>query len=117
MRCIQSETDAWNYALNTGPSNSSDVALANLWARGAITADICYRNQKKIGSLISSAFVARDMIRIVDALGEDGLLRYYGKHSLVHYRTPGIGIIKLTHYVRVFIRNNSWCYRCRHVPR
>lgn len=78
MRCIQSETDAWNYALNTGPSNSSDVALANLWARGAITADICYRNQKKIGSLISSAFVARDMIRIVDALGEDGLLRYYG---------------------------------------
>ncbi|KAI0382532.1 alpha/beta-hydrolase [Hypomontagnella monticulosa] len=78
MQCIQSEADAWSYALNILPSNASDVALATQWARGAMIADTCYKTQKKIGSVISSAFVARDMMQIVDALGEDGLLRYFG---------------------------------------
>jgi hypothetical protein len=34
------------------------------------------------GSVMSTAFVARDFMKIVDALtleGEDGLLRYWGK--------------------------------------
>lgn len=30
------------------------------------------------GELIGTAFVARDMVEIIDALGEDGLLRYWG---------------------------------------
>lgn len=29
---------------------------------------------------MSTAFIARDMMQIVDALGEDGLLRYYGSY-------------------------------------
>jgi pimeloyl-ACP methyl ester carboxylesterase len=31
---------------------------------------------------MSTAFIARDMMQIVDALGEDGLLRYYGQFKL-----------------------------------
>lgn len=44
-------------------------------------ADTCYGAQNKTGSLIGTAFVARDMMRIVDALGDgDGMLRYWGEH-------------------------------------
>jgi hypothetical protein len=39
----------------------------------------CLNNTQEIGSLLGTAFVVRDMVRIIDALGEDGLLRYYGK--------------------------------------
>lgn len=38
----------------------------------------CYETAGDIGELIGTGFVARDMMQIVDALGEDGLLRYYG---------------------------------------
>lgn len=46
---------------------------------GKVIADGCYANSGQIGELLGTAFVARDAIQIVDALGEDGLLRYWGK--------------------------------------
>lgn len=48
------------------------------WDYVGLVAETCYQQANQTGQLISSAFVARDMMRIVDALGEDGLLRYYG---------------------------------------
>jgi hypothetical protein len=42
-------------------------------------ADTCAAAQNETGTLLGTAFVARDMMRIVDALGEDGLLRFWGK--------------------------------------
>jgi len=59
--------------------NSSDVALGRLWARGAINADLCFQQSKATGNLTGTAFVARDLISVVDALDEDGMLRYWGK--------------------------------------
>jgi len=59
-------------------SNSSDVALGRLWARGSIDAAMCLENANETGALIGTAFVARDLISIVDALEEDGMLRYWG---------------------------------------
>ncbi|KAM7218623.1 TAP-like domain containing protein [Rhypophila decipiens] len=40
----------------------------------------CAENNRdsSIGEYVGTTFVARDMIQIVDALGEDGLLRYWG---------------------------------------
>ncbi|KAL2848552.1 TAP-like protein-domain-containing protein [Aspergillus pseudoustus] len=60
--------------------NSSENAVGTLWARGAIDAATCYANAmgKKDGSVMTTAFTARDMIQIVDALEEDGMLRYWG---------------------------------------
>jgi len=46
---------------------------------GGSIANRCYDKKKDIGEFLGSSSVARDMIRIVDALGEDGLLRYWGK--------------------------------------
>lgn len=66
----------------TVPSNSSDVTLGRLWARGEIDAHLCLENANETGQLISTAFVARDLISIVDALEEDGMLRYWGSFFL-----------------------------------
>jgi hypothetical protein len=62
--------------------NSSDVALGRLWTRGTINAHLCYQKSKATGSLIGTAFVARDLISVVDALGEDGMLRYWGEQKV-----------------------------------
>ncbi|KAH8807550.1 TAP-like protein-domain-containing protein [Xylogone sp. PMI_703] len=59
-------------------SNASDTAPGEIWASNGILADICYERKKDIGSFVSTAFVARDLISVVDALGEDGMLRYWG---------------------------------------
>jgi hypothetical protein len=59
--------------------NSSDVALGRLWTRGVINANLCLRKANETGRLIGTAFVARDLISVVDALDEDGMLRYWGK--------------------------------------
>ncbi|KAK5997430.1 Serine protease Hip1-like protein [Cladobotryum mycophilum] len=58
--------------------NASDVALGQVWAKATIFAETCHTAQNKTGNFIGTAFVARDMMRIVDALGEDGMLRYWG---------------------------------------
>lgn len=42
------------------------------------TAKRCYKAQKDTGAFIGTAFSARDIISAVDALGEDGKLRYWG---------------------------------------
>ncbi|KAL4788568.1 TAP-like protein-domain-containing protein [Aspergillus varians] len=60
------------------PSNSSDTAVGELWAHGTADAEACLTAAAKNGSIISTAFVARDLISVVDALEEDGLLRYWG---------------------------------------
>ncbi|KAI1377912.1 alpha/beta-hydrolase [Hypoxylon crocopeplum] len=78
IHCYENDYDAWSLLFAQRASNSSDVELGRQWAYGATVADTCLKTQNKTGSLISSAFVARDMMQIVDALGEDGLLRYWG---------------------------------------
>ena len=60
-------------------TNISDVAIGTSWAVHQTLAENCYDNAREVGELIGTAFVARDMMQIVDALQEDGLLRYWGK--------------------------------------
>ncbi|KAI0886788.1 alpha/beta-hydrolase [Annulohypoxylon maeteangense] len=78
MKCYDNEYEAWSLFFDQKPSNGSDAELGNSWARGHMVSEQCLKTQKKTGSLISSAFTARDMMQVVDALGEDGLLRYWG---------------------------------------
>lgn len=70
--------DSLNY-FSPNSGNSSDVALGQIWANGAALSDNCLINNRQTGELIGTAFVARDMMQIVDALGEDGLLNYWGE--------------------------------------
>ncbi|KAK8124076.1 TAP-like protein-domain-containing protein [Apiospora kogelbergensis] len=60
-------------------ANSSDTALGTVWARATLTDSVCAGAPgNKTGELIGTAFVARDFISVVDALKEDGMLRYWG---------------------------------------
>ncbi|KAI4612841.1 hypothetical protein J4E80_006896 [Alternaria sp. BMP 0032] len=62
-------------------TNSSEVALGAVWSYTKQYAARCFQNEAVNGSLMSTAFVARDFMKVVDALnveGEDGLLRYWG---------------------------------------
>ncbi|KAI8964159.1 alpha/beta-hydrolase [Daldinia sp. FL1419] len=78
FQCFENEYDAWSFYMDQLPANSSDTTLGRQYARAALLASTCERTQNKTGNLLSSAFVARDMMQIVDALGEDGMLRYWG---------------------------------------
>jgi hypothetical protein len=92
--------------------NSSDVAEGRLWGGTKILADNCYAAQNKTGNLVGTAFVARDMMKIVDALGEDGLLRYWG-----NIIDKAIALVHLTDYLRLLVRYYFGSNCCRHVPR
>ncbi|KAL7619551.1 hypothetical protein AAE478_010091 [Parahypoxylon ruwenzoriense] len=78
MDCFESEAESWFFLANQKSSNQSEGEIGRLWAQGTINAETCLRTQNKTGSLISSAFTARDIMGMVDALQEDGMLRYWG---------------------------------------
>lgn len=58
------------------------MALVNDWANSQVIANICQtkNNSTDVAELIGTTFIARDMMQIVDALNEDGLLRFWGEH-------------------------------------
>jgi pimeloyl-ACP methyl ester carboxylesterase len=58
--------------------NSTERLLNGGWDDAESLAEACYSTMNATGELIGTAFVARDMVEIIDALGEDGLLRYWG---------------------------------------
>ncbi|CAJ2501000.1 Uu.00g038530.m01.CDS01 [Anthostomella pinea] len=76
--CFEPGYESNEFANDLLLGNQSDVQLGRLWARGTTEAEACLARQNETGSLISTAFVARDLISTVDALGEDGMLRYWG---------------------------------------
>ncbi|KAF2153791.1 hypothetical protein K461DRAFT_276837 [Myriangium duriaei CBS 260.36] len=77
--CFNSDTDRQVLEAKTPQhSNASDTALGQVWALRTVFADACAVNAHDYGDLVGTAFTARDMIQIVDGLGEDGLLRYWG---------------------------------------
>lgn len=48
-----------------------------------VVAETCAADNEEYGEYIGTAFVARDMLRIVDALGQGSLLNYWGESSPV----------------------------------
>lgn len=59
----------------------SDTTERRAWERGRVDANICQRsgNGNETGEYVGTAFVARDIMRVAEALGEDGMLRYWGE--------------------------------------
>ncbi|KAL1640654.1 hypothetical protein SLS58_006668 [Diplodia intermedia] len=76
----ESEKAIWQLTNRVIAGNSSDVALGELWAIAQSYGDTCQNNPNatSIGGVIGTAYTARDLISVVDALGEDGLLRFWG---------------------------------------
>lgn len=63
---------------------ASDTAVGKLWAEGQGLADRCFEKMKDVGEFIGTAFTARDVMQIVDALDEGPLLNYYGTCVVKH---------------------------------
>jgi pimeloyl-ACP methyl ester carboxylesterase len=59
-------------------TNMTEVFLNGGWEQSVALADACFAKNNRTGHFIGTGSVAHDMISIIDALGEDGLLRYYG---------------------------------------
>ncbi|KAK3304150.1 TAP-like protein-domain-containing protein [Chaetomium strumarium] len=76
--CYNNAAERTMAQLALAAGNSSDVAAGRNWGNAQILAESCYAARNETGALVGTSFVARDMMRIVDALGEDGLLRYWG---------------------------------------
>ncbi|KAL8923933.1 MAG: hypothetical protein Q9208_004370 [Pyrenodesmia sp. 3 TL-2023] len=57
---------------------SSDTAIGASRAARVVLANSCQTIAGGIGELLGTGYVARDMMRIVDALDEDRLLNYWG---------------------------------------
>ncbi|KAH6658265.1 TAP-like protein-domain-containing protein [Truncatella angustata] len=55
-----------------------DTVIGQLWASSKVLANICHERAQNISGLIGTAFVARDLMQVVDAIEEDGLLRFWG---------------------------------------
>ncbi|RDW90226.1 uncharacterized protein DSM5745_02001 [Aspergillus mulundensis] len=78
LTCYEDPIQEIKSFLGQKPSNKSDVAVGELWTRGTVDAEACFEAGSKNGSVMTTAFVARDLVSVVDALEEDGLLRYWG---------------------------------------
>jgi pimeloyl-ACP methyl ester carboxylesterase len=79
FRCAETDLEAQYLLLGLGQTaNSSDTALGKVWAQAAVVSETCAESQNETGALIGTAFGARDLMQVVDALGEDGMLRYWG---------------------------------------
>ncbi|KAM7218620.1 hypothetical protein V8F06_005939 [Rhypophila decipiens] len=73
-------SDRHDYYPVIGQWNSLEGDLITGWAHIQAYATMCWNGNtdKRVGELIGTTFVARDMMNIVDALGEDGMLTYWG---------------------------------------
>ncbi|RSL54268.1 hypothetical protein CEP54_009989 [Fusarium duplospermum] len=76
------ETEAERSIFTTGQlkpvAGSFPLARGQNWASSQLFAETCAQRQNKTGQFLGTSFVARDMMKIVDALDEDGMLRYWG---------------------------------------
>lgn len=59
-------------------TNVTEGFIEHGWEMAGETAKGCAAQNNKTGTLIGTAFVARDVMKIVDALDDGGLLNYYG---------------------------------------
>lgn len=58
--------------------DSSDVATGRVWAQSTIFAENCAAVMNETGRFIGSAFSARDIMQVVDAIEPDKMLRFWG---------------------------------------
>ncbi|KAI9930634.1 hypothetical protein MW887_011389 [Aspergillus wentii] len=82
-KCMDNDTERREFLKNlrfgdlAQPSDAK--ALGRQWATAAVFSNTCSNSSLgEKGALMSTAFAARDLMRIAEAVDEDGLLRYWG---------------------------------------
>lgn len=68
--------------VNAGVNSTDSMQTGRNWALVGQYARDCYENVKDThGDKVGTAYTARDIMSMIDALGDENL-RYYGKSSL-----------------------------------
>lgn len=79
ISCFTKEEDKLAYKEDSSVLyDESDETPGDLWENAGKLGEACGENMEG-GELVGTAFVARDLMEVVDALDEDGKLRYWGK--------------------------------------
>ncbi|KAK2612661.1 hypothetical protein QQS21_001278 [Conoideocrella luteorostrata] len=76
--CFKTQSEQRDFIKAQTWYDLNGTTLASMWKRATVNSDMCYEAHKKTQPFVGTAFVARDLISVVDALGEDGMLRYWG---------------------------------------
>jgi hypothetical protein len=97
------------YAFNV---NASDTALGESWVSSGNTASACAARLDYL-PYVGTAATARDFMSVVDALGEDGILHYYG---MLSHLKPLILKGESIDTARRFLRHNPRRDNRGHVP-
>ncbi|KAJ5121716.1 hypothetical protein N7448_002848 [Penicillium atrosanguineum] len=58
--------------------DAENKTIAIMWKQATTNAEVCYEAHKKTQPYLGTASVARDLISVIDAFVEDGMLRYWG---------------------------------------
>ncbi|KAL2267170.1 hypothetical protein VTJ83DRAFT_4447 [Remersonia thermophila] len=60
--------------------NASDASAGRLWAAGRVSADDCKKHMGETGEFVGTSFVARDIVKVAEALGgkDAGRVRFWG---------------------------------------
>lgn len=64
------------------PRPDEREAMGKLWAATGIISDTCAATLKGNGTLVGTAFTARDVVALSEALGQKDKIRYWGKSLL-----------------------------------
>jgi hypothetical protein len=68
---------------NLGIKPEDRVEIGRNWALGALEADGCYEYAKDRGTeYLGTVYTVRDVMQMVDALGGDQKLRFWGEHGI-----------------------------------
>ncbi|KAF1949635.1 alpha/beta-hydrolase [Byssothecium circinans] len=80
INCFPNPSDRIATGIYMPPSlDASNTSLGTAFSYSKVFAANCYQQMQDFGRFIGTASVARDFMQVVDALGEDGMLRYWGQ--------------------------------------
>jgi len=85
--CYNATDKSISALVTPATTDVSDTAPGIIFTSRYLETRACLREQAKYGDLVGTAFTARDMMQIVDALQEDGLLRFWGTSNVSVTRT------------------------------
>lgn len=105
--CFNETESATTAACMLAPLNNIIAAVTAAWNSNRKLWETCKEKLGENGTLIGSVYTARDLLAIVDALGEDRMLGYYGKSACqAAHEHPLI-------MNREFLRHSHWPAICQ----
>lgn len=78
QKCFLTKQDKIEFLEAQTWHDQNETSLEKMWDRAKIDVEKCYEAHNKTQPFLGTASVARDIMSVVDALGEDGMLRYWG---------------------------------------